>query len=57
MKEYIVYLPSGNHVRFHADQVELFFSNRITFYINGERIAFFNLDNICGWYERKEEEE
>lgn len=56
MRMYIVYLPSGNHVRFLADSVDLF-SNKITFYKNCERIAFFNLDNICGWYERKEGEE
>lgn len=56
MRMYIVYLPSGNHVRFSADCITLF-SDRITFYLNGERTAFFNLDNICGWYERKEEKE
>lgn len=56
MRMYVVYLPSGNHVRFHADHVDLF-SNKITFYKNGERIAFFNLDNVCGWCERKECEE
>ena len=56
MRMYIVYLPGGNHVRFSADCVALF-SERITFYRNGERVALFNLNNICGWYERKEEKE
>lgn len=54
MRMYIVYLPGGNNVSFSADSVDLI-SNKITFHKNGERIAFFNLDNICGWYERKEE--
>lgn len=56
MRMYVVYLPGGNNVRVLADRVDLF-SNKITFHINGERIAFFNLDNICGWCERKEGEE
>lgn len=56
MRMYVVYLPGGNNVRVLADRVDLF-SNKITFHINGERIAFFNLDNICRWCERKEGEE
>ena len=54
MRKYVVYLPGGNNVSFSADCVELF-SNVITFVKNGERIAFFNLDNICGWWEQKDE--
>ena len=56
MRMYVVYLPGGNLVGVLADHVDLF-SNKITFHRNGERIAFFNLDNICGWCERKEGEE
>ena len=56
MRMYVVYLPGGNLVGVLADRVELF-ANKITFHRNGERIAFFNLDNVCGWCERKECEE
>lgn len=56
MRMYVVYLPGGNLVGVLADSVELF-ANKITFHRYGERIAFFNLDNICGWCERKECEE
>lgn len=56
MRKYVVYLPAGNNVSFFADRVDLI-SNKITFLKNGERIAFFNLNNICGWWERKECEE
>ena len=54
MRKYVVYLPAGNNVSFFADRVDLF-SNKITFIKNGERIAFFNLNNICGWWEQKDE--
>lgn len=54
MRKYVVYLPCGNNVSFSADYVELF-SDVITFIKNGERVAFFNIDNICGWWEQKDE--
>lgn len=54
MRKYVVYLPGGNNVSFFADCVDLV-SNKITFFKNGERVAFFNLNNICGWWEQKDE--
>lgn len=56
MRKFVVYLPAGNNVSFFADRIDVF-SNKITFLKNGERVALFNLNNICGWWEQKECEE
>lgn len=55
MRKFVVYLPAGNNVSFFADRVDIISNKIITFLKNGERVAFFNLDNICGWWEQKDE--
>lgn len=53
MREYTIYIKWRFTVRVVADDFQYFKDdNSISFYKDGERVAKFYLDNICGWSER-----
>lgn len=57
MKEYLIYLPSGDVRTVRAETMQYRSLGSISFYVGNEKVAEFFTDRICGWMLKGQVEE